>query len=113
DGKIDLRNSQADAIGSVANFLAQHGWQRGEPLVFPATVDSRDPADGNDDIRSNPWQAFIGQGLEAKFSVDALKAGGVRPGIEPPADMMFGLWICRMDSNRPNTGWVETISSPS
>ena len=105
DGKIDLRNSQADAIGSVANFLAQHGWQRGEPLVFPATVDSRDPADGNDDIRSNPWQAFIGQGLEAKFSVDALKAGGVRPVIEPPADMMFGL-VDLQNGFEPTEYWL-------
>ncbi|MFC3107165.1 lytic murein transglycosylase B [Undibacterium arcticum] len=91
DGKIDLRNSQADAIGSVANFLVQHGWRRGEPPVFPATVDSRNPSDGNDDIGSNSWQAFIGQGLEAKFSLDALKAGGVSPVVEPPTDMTFGL----------------------
>ncbi len=29
DGHADLINSPSDAIGSVANFLAQHGWQRG------------------------------------------------------------------------------------
>ncbi len=29
DGHADLINSPTDAIGSVANFLAQHGWQRG------------------------------------------------------------------------------------
>ena len=28
DGKIDLQKSRADAIGSVANFLKVHGWQR-------------------------------------------------------------------------------------
>jgi membrane-bound lytic murein transglycosylase B len=28
DGKIDLRNSPADAIGSIASFLSQHGWRR-------------------------------------------------------------------------------------
>ena len=105
DGKVDLRNSQADAIGSVANFLAQHGWQRGEPLVFPATVDSRNPADDNDDNRSNSWQAFIGQGLEAKFSVDALKAGGVSPVIEPPADMMFGL-VDLQNGFEPTEYWL-------
>lgn len=29
DGHIDLINSPIDAIGSVANFLKGHGWQRG------------------------------------------------------------------------------------
>ena len=38
DGKIDLRNSQVDAIGSVANFLVQHGWKAGNPIVFPASL---------------------------------------------------------------------------
>ena len=27
NGKIDLLNEPEDAIGSVANFLAEHGWQ--------------------------------------------------------------------------------------
>ncbi len=39
DGKIDLRNSFADAIGSVANFLKGHGWSAGAPIAFPARVD--------------------------------------------------------------------------
>jgi membrane-bound lytic murein transglycosylase B len=31
---IDLRNSAADAIGSVANYLKQHGWETGRPVVW-------------------------------------------------------------------------------
>jgi membrane-bound lytic murein transglycosylase B len=38
DGVIDLRLSPADAIGSVASFLVQHGWQRGLELDFPVTA---------------------------------------------------------------------------
>ena len=34
DGRVDLVNSPADAIGSVANFLVQHGWQPGLPTHF-------------------------------------------------------------------------------
>ena len=37
DGHIDLTASAADAIGSIANFLAMHGWQRGMPATFEAT----------------------------------------------------------------------------
>src|SRR5436190_1362257 len=36
DGHIDLSRSSADAVGSVANFLKEHGWQAGEPVVFKA-----------------------------------------------------------------------------
>lgn len=36
DGKRDIWNNNADAIGSVANYFARHGWQRGEAVVFEA-----------------------------------------------------------------------------
>ncbi len=38
DGRIDLAGSRADAIGSVARFLADHGWRQGEPVLVPAAV---------------------------------------------------------------------------
>ncbi|HEU4459076.1 MAG TPA: lytic murein transglycosylase B [Methylibium sp.] len=38
DGRIDLHQSPADAIGSVANFLVNHGWQRGMPTHHEVTV---------------------------------------------------------------------------
>lgn len=34
DGRVDLLGSPADAIGSVAAYLAAHGWQRGMPTHF-------------------------------------------------------------------------------
>lgn len=80
NGKIDLRNSPVDAIGSVAHFLVEHGWRRGEPIVFPANVDD-----------SERWQRFIGQGLEAKFTLGELEAAGVTPAVPLPNDMQFGL----------------------
>lgn len=38
DGTVDLRASAVDAVGSVANFLREHGWRRGEPVQLPAHV---------------------------------------------------------------------------
>lgn len=46
DGRVDLINSMADAMGSVANFLKSHGWKRGLPSFAPLKLRSRDnPAD--------------------------------------------------------------------
>ena len=38
DGRIDLAASPADAIGSVANFLVEHGWERDAPIAVIVTV---------------------------------------------------------------------------
>ena len=60
DGRIDLWHSEADAIGSVANYLSSYGWQAGQPthyavhlsrnadlaaLLAPDTVPSFSPAE--------------------------------------------------------------------
>jgi len=37
DGRRDLWNSDADVIGSVANYFARHNWRAGAPVVAPAT----------------------------------------------------------------------------
>ena len=44
DGRIDLWADSADIVGSVANFLARHDWQRGQPVLLRATLgpDGRD-----------------------------------------------------------------------
>lgn len=45
DGQTDLIGNPADAIGSVANFLAEHGWLRGQAsdytLVMPSDTATR------------------------------------------------------------------------
>ncbi|WP_240946181.1 lytic murein transglycosylase B [Pseudomaricurvus alkylphenolicus] len=33
DGFVDIWNNPVDAIGSVANYFARHGWRRGESVV--------------------------------------------------------------------------------
>ena len=39
NGKINLRESFVDSIGSIGNFLKNHGWAAGGAIAFPARVD--------------------------------------------------------------------------
>lgn len=38
NGKVDLLNEPEDAIGSVANYLKQYGWNKGEPVALLASL---------------------------------------------------------------------------
>lgn len=38
DGFTDIWNNPTDAIGSVANYFKQHGWQSGKAVVVPAKL---------------------------------------------------------------------------
>lgn len=46
-GKRDLWRSLPDAMGSVANYLATHGWRKDEPIALPADL-SGDLPEGTD-----------------------------------------------------------------
>ena len=44
DGIRDIWNNPADAIGSVANYLARHGWKTGAMVTVRATLNTKEPA---------------------------------------------------------------------
>lgn len=82
DGQIDLRNSSEDAIGSVANFLVQHGWNpehRGAP-VFAADVSP-----------NRAWEPLLERGLAATLRPEELRAAGVVTAAALPAERLYGL----------------------
>ena len=118
DGRIDLRNSAVDAIGSVANFLVNHGWKSGDPIVFQANVrNTRDtsvdrpmtiPASrGSTGNSVGSWQRFISQGLEATNTLDELRDSGVTSDVAPPADLRYGL-VDLQNGDGPTEYWLAT-----
>ncbi|SHH15625.1 lytic murein transglycosylase B [Massilia sp. CF038] len=82
DGNLDLRNSAVDAIGSIAHFLQQHGWQANQtgPLVYLAHV-----------APEREWERFVGQGLAAKFTLQEITAAGVASANRPPPERLYSL----------------------
>jgi membrane-bound lytic murein transglycosylase B len=82
DGHVDLRNSVADAIGSVANYLVVHGWKRDAsgPAVYAAQVSP-----------SQAWESLLGKGLTPQYRPEELTAAGVTTAAPLPADRLYGL----------------------
>ena len=66
DGKKDIINSMADAIGSVANYYKAFGWRPGGAVVVPAEVS------GNVD-------AVLEAGIKPEQKVAELRKLGVTP----------------------------------
>ena len=95
DGKIDLERSPVDAIGSVANYLAMHGWRKGEGLVYPVSIRS-----GNEG-----WKSLSGD-MSARFSLKKLESSGIYPRVDTP-ELSFGL-IDLQNGNRPAQYWLGT-----
>ena len=85
DGHVDLARSSADAIGSVAHYLAEFGWQRGMPTRFDvaAPVDTADRAVllAPDIVPSFGVQEFAQRGalLDAAALVYSARMEALRP----------------------------------
>ncbi len=68
NGNIDLTSSRADAIGSVANYLAVHGWERGKPIADTVSI-------SGDGI-----QALIDEGIEPRRTPSEMASANVHFG---------------------------------
>jgi membrane-bound lytic murein transglycosylase B len=87
DGTVDLSGDVDDAVGSVANYLARHGWLADDPAMQPAEIDggARERIDrmldgGISEQRTlNDWQE------------DGVRAVGIpeAPGSDPTGLLML------------------------
>lgn len=67
DNKIDLLNNPQDAIASVANYLARHGWVKGGTVVEPL------PADAIMDTKNNQLKPHLTDDNGRQYTQLALK----------------------------------------
>ncbi len=102
DGSIDLNGSVADAIGSVAHYLAAFGWQRGLPPRFPVAPPTQTPDRAAllvpDIVPSFTAQELVGRGavlaaeimsFEGKLALVELHNGDAAPSYVAGTDNFY------------------------
>ena len=86
DDRVDLRHSTSDAIGSVARFLQQHGWQTGEPVAVSARLEAKTSVETG--IKpSMTLQELAGQGVFA--AGDAQRPAALVDLVTPDTDTEY------------------------
>jgi len=92
DGRRDLWNSWPDVIGSVARYIADHGWEAGEPLLhrLPDSTDA-------------PLVELAEEGLKPSFTVAELRERGLElDGLE--ADRRAA--VVRLEQESGHDHWL-------
>ena len=67
DGKRNIWNDPDDAIGSVANYLHEHGWRRAGPVTTKARLGGANPA------------MFLKTTIKPDFRLSDLTGAGIMP----------------------------------
>ena len=71
----DIWTSEADAIGSTANYLAKHGWSKDLPWGFEVRLPAKFALTGVDSSSPAPFSSFAARGV-AKADGSPLPASG-------------------------------------
>jgi membrane-bound lytic murein transglycosylase B len=104
DGKIDLQTSPVDAIGSIANYLALHGWKKGLPTAFPATLVK---LEANPEKITDALNTALSQGLKASYSFETLKSIATTASQDAPQHLLYGL-VDLQNGEEPTEYWLAT-----
>lgn len=102
DGKKDIWKTHADVFASIANYLVQHGWQRGEPWAVKVKL----PGNFNKDLLTREvthtvaeWEKMGVSPIDGKLPRGDLQASVVEP-YGGPALMIFKNFKVIMKWNR-------------
>lgn len=92
DGRIDVINDIDDAIGSIANYLKGHGWQRGAPIVVRAVA--KEPL----------AEGLIRETLEPVTPLADYRRQNIQPATALPDSLNAALFMVEADAG--NEYWL-------
>lgn len=93
NGKVDLWDGSADAIGSVANYLRRFGWIHGEPTVVPARISGTD------------FKEILEAGVKPQKTLEQMRTKGVEATEDLPPDTQAGLFA--LDIEQGQEYWLS------
>ena len=92
DGKIDVWGGPADAIGSVANYFRQHGWQAQQQIAMPAQT----TGDSYMSLLTNDLRPDVMSDELAQYGIQS--SGQISPGTKTG--------LIRLESDAGNELWL-------
>jgi membrane-bound lytic murein transglycosylase B len=92
DGKRDILNSTVDAIGSVANYFAEHQWFKDEPVTAPASVNGED------------YKAIVDKGIKPYLELGELLKNGIS--IEEKKSPSLLTSLIQLELEKGHEYWV-------
>ncbi|MGB1907968.1 MAG: lytic murein transglycosylase B [Spongiibacter sp.] len=92
DGKADILTNPVDAIGSVANYFARHGWKKDAPVVTGAVLS--EPVD----------ETLFNAGLKPSKTLKQLAHGGIASDRELPLNLKAT--AMKFDGEKGDEYWI-------
>jgi membrane-bound lytic murein transglycosylase B len=94
DHKRNIWSNPADAIGSVANYFSHHGWQTGEAVAFPASIEG------------DKYHHLLGKDLRPSHTLTQLMSAGIRLPSKPSLPSTTKAKLLALDGEASTEYWL-------